>query len=104
MSSTTHTAMTYGRAIRLNPFDCLILGYSSLMIMFITLLGQTLLPINLGLAIGTVWGRFHYVSDVVAGGLIGLAFVLVVWKHYPRWSRSAVTHFDRRELEAEHVS
>ena len=98
MSSTTNTAMTYGRTVRLYPFDWLILGYSSLMIMFITLLGQPLL------VIGTVWGRFHYVSDVVAGGLIGLAFVLVVWEYYPRWSRSAVTHFDRRELEAEHVS
>jgi len=66
--------------------------------------GWLLLPINVGLAIGTVWGRFHYVSDVVAGGLLGLAFVLVVWKHYPRWSRSAVTHYTQRELEAEHVS
>ena len=104
MSSTTLTAMTYGRAVRLYPFDCLILGYSSLMILFITLLGQLLLPINVGLAIGTVWGRFHYVSDVVAGGLLGLATVLVVWKHYPRWSCSAVTHYTQRELEAEHVS
>ena len=66
--------------------------------------GWLLLPINVGLAIGTVWGRFHYVSDVVAGGLIGLAFVLVVWKYYPRWNRSAVTHYTQRELEAEHVS
>jgi len=47
---------------------------------------------------------FHYISDVVVGGLLGLASVLVVWKHYPRGSRSAVTHFDQRELEAEYVS
>ena len=66
--------------------------------------GWPLLPINVGLAIGTVWGRFHYVSDVVAGGLLGLASVLVVWKHYPRWSRSTVAHHARRELEAERVS
>jgi membrane-associated phospholipid phosphatase len=66
--------------------------------------GWLLLPINLGLAIGTVWGRFHYVSDVVAGGLLGLASVLVVWNYYPRWSRSTVTHFDRKELKAEHAS
>ena len=64
--------MTYGHAVRLYPFDWLILGHSSLMIMFITLLG--------------------------------LASVLVVWKHYPRWSRSTVTHFDRKELKAEYVS
>jgi membrane-associated phospholipid phosphatase len=90
MSSTTNTAMTYGRAVRLYPFDWLILGYSSLMIMFITLLGQPPLALNLGLAIGTVWGRFHYVSDVVAGGFLGPVSVLVVREHYPGWSRSAV--------------
>ena len=66
--------------------------------------GWLLLPINVGLAIGTVWGRFHYISDVVAGGLLGLASVLVVWKLYPRWSRSTVTRFDRKELKAEYVS
>ncbi len=66
--------------------------------------GWLMVPINLGLAIGTVWGRFHYVSDVVMGGLLGLVSVLIVWKHYPDWSRSAVTYDTQRELETEHVS
>jgi membrane-associated phospholipid phosphatase len=44
-----------------------------------------LLPINIGLAVGTVWGRFHYVSDVVIGALIGTTCVLLVWKYYERW-------------------
>lgn len=40
-----------------------------------------LLILVAGLAAGTVWGRFHYVSDVVVGGLIGLVAVLLVWKY-----------------------
>ncbi len=36
-----------------------------------------------GLAIGTVWGRFHYVSDVAVGGLIGLVVTLAVWRFSP---------------------
>ena len=42
-----------------------------------------ILPIVIGLAIGTVWGRFHYVSDVVAGTLIGLGATLGVWWCFP---------------------
>ncbi|MDX9857171.1 MAG: phosphatase PAP2 family protein [candidate division Zixibacteria bacterium] len=48
-------------------------------------LGWLLLPINIGLAIGTVWGRFHYVSDVVVGVAIAVACTVVVWKWYDRW-------------------
>ncbi|MFC1475256.1 phosphatase PAP2 family protein [Candidatus Zixiibacteriota bacterium] len=33
-----------------------------------------------GLAIGTFWGRFHYVTDVIVGGIIGLTVVLIIWK------------------------
>ena len=40
-----------------------------------------LMPIVIGLGIGTVWGRFHYISDVFVGGLIGLFSVLFVWKY-----------------------
>ncbi len=38
--------------------------------------------LTFGLAIGTVWGRFHYVSDVIIGGLIGLLVTLGMWKYY----------------------
>ncbi len=38
--------------------------------------------LTFGLAIGTVWGRFHYVSDVIVGGLIGLIVTLRIWKYY----------------------
>lgn len=40
-----------------------------------------LTPIVIGLAIGTFWGRFHYVSDVIVGGTIGLIAVIIIW-HY----------------------
>lgn len=32
--------------------------------------GLWLIVVNSGLALGTVWGRFHYISDVVVGGII----------------------------------
>lgn len=40
-----------------------------------------LLPVVLGLALGTVWGRFHYVSDVIVGAAIGGGAVWFVWKY-----------------------
>lgn len=36
-------------------------------------LGKILTPFVLTLFVSTVWGRFHYVSDVVAGWFVGLA-------------------------------
>ena len=38
--------------------------------------------LTFGLAIGTVWGRFHYVSDVIVGGLIGMIVTLGIWKYF----------------------
>ncbi|MFQ6008962.1 MAG: phosphatase PAP2 family protein [Candidatus Zixiibacteriota bacterium] len=63
-----------------------------------------LLPLNLGLAIGTVWGRFHYVSDVIVGGLLGIVTTFFVWKYYPKWYPSGVSSVAQKELQAEHVS
>lgn len=64
-------------------------------------LGITLLVIDVGMAIGTVWGRFHYASDAVAGAAIGLgAFWLV-----ERWYRRAqATELHRRKPEVVHAS
>ncbi len=45
--------------------------------------GWAVLPLVLGLAIGTVWGRFHYVSDAIVGGIIGATSVLITWKYHP---------------------
>lgn len=46
--------------------------------------GWALVPVNIGLAIGTFWGRFHYVSDIFIGAIIGLGATLLVWKYYDR--------------------
>ncbi len=46
-------------------------------------LGWVLLPIVLGLGVGTFWGRYHYISDTIVGGLIGILLTLVVWRLYP---------------------
>lgn len=37
----------------------------------------------LTLGIGTVWGRYHYISDVFVGGLLGAGVTLLVWKLMP---------------------
>ena len=42
------------------------------------------LPVVLGLGAGTVWGRFHYVSDVIVGGAIAVASTLIVWHYYDK--------------------
>ena len=47
--------------------------------------GWLLSPIVLGLAAGTIWGRYHYVSDVIVGGLIALFAYWFVEKYYDRW-------------------
>jgi len=49
-------------------------------------IGWLLLPVNIGLAAGTVWGRFHYASDVIVGAVIMLVCTLLVWKQFDHWS------------------
>lgn len=56
-----------------------------------------LLPIVIGLGVGTVWGRFHYISDVIVGGAIGFAAVLLVWKLDNR--RSTALYNDSMKME-----
>lgn len=47
--------------------------------------GWIMLPVVLGLAVGTVWGRYHYISDVVVGALIGATATWVVLKYHHRF-------------------
>jgi hypothetical protein len=35
-------------------------------------------PVVLGMAIGAVYGGFHYLSDVLAGALLGVLCVLLL--------------------------
>jgi len=66
--------------------------------------GWILLPINIGLAIGTFWGRFHYASDVVVGAAIGIFCTLLVWKYYDRWDKTRPEKITPKELIKENVS
>ncbi len=66
--------------------------------------GWWLAPLVFGLAAGTVWGRFHYVSDVVVGGVLGLLSVLLTWRFYPRWRRRVAASPSQKELKTEYVS
>jgi membrane-associated phospholipid phosphatase len=63
-----------------------------------------LLPLNIGLAVGTFWGRFHYVSDVIVGGVLGAVVTLLVWKYYALWAPAPEGTVTQSELEVEHVS
>ncbi|MFH1699845.1 MAG: phosphatase PAP2 family protein [Candidatus Zixiibacteriota bacterium] len=42
-----------------------------------------LIPVIMGLSVGTVYGRFHYISDVVVGLLIGIICYGLVSIYYP---------------------
>lgn len=66
--------------------------------------GWILLPINIGLAIGTFWGRFHYVSDAYVGVAIGLAAYYLVQKRYALWAGSEYKVTTNKELKADFVS
>ncbi len=66
--------------------------------------GWVLLPINIGLAIGTFWGRFHYITDVYVGIAIGLAAYALVQKKYDDWVEQEYKALNEKELKADFVS
>jgi membrane-associated phospholipid phosphatase len=66
--------------------------------------GWFLLPVVLAMGIGTFWGRYHYVSDTIVGGLLGAIITLIVWRHY---SPKKMRRPDRTDVETpvgNHVS
>ncbi len=67
-------------------------------------IGWALVPVNLGLAIGTIWGRFHYVSDVFVGATIALIAIWIVERYHDRWLGPIDGKKPERELVVEHVS
>ena len=66
--------------------------------------GWALLPIVVGLAIGTIWGRFHYVSDVVVGAAIGIGGVMLIDRRYAHWTTSKKEAVTYQSVRVEHVS
>ena len=63
-----------------------------------------LLPFVIGLAAGTVWGRFHYVSDVVVGAGIGVAAFWFVRKNHDRWIDQGDGIVTSDMMQSAHVS
>ncbi len=53
--------------------------------------GIFLLIINTGMALGTFYGRYHYVSDVVVGAAIGIIMTFLVLKYHRRWESTSGT-------------
>lgn len=66
--------------------------------------GWVMLPINIGLAIGTFWGRFHYVTDVYVGIAIGLAAYYIVDFNYASWTGRVYNDVSKKELKTDFVS
>jgi membrane-associated phospholipid phosphatase len=66
--------------------------------------GWVMLPINVGLAIGTFWGRFHYVTDVFVGGAIAVFATMMVLKYYDRWERPPVNAERSTEMRIHHAA
>jgi membrane-associated phospholipid phosphatase len=46
-----------------------------------------MLPVATGLIVSTVWLQYHYVADVVAGAVLGVAVVLVTDRVERAWQR-----------------
>lgn len=65
--------------------------------------GWVLLPIVTGLAIGTVWGRFHYASDAVVGAGLAMISFYVVEKYYHRLVPDEYKDKDMIAIERERV-
>ncbi len=47
------------------------------------------LPIVIGIAIGAVYGRFHYITDIIVGALIAAVCIAVTIRYYPKWQSAA---------------
>jgi len=67
-------------------------------------IGWVLVPFNIGLAIGTFWGRFHYVTDVFVGAIIGVTVTLLVWRYYRPGASRGKPSSNRKQQEFEHAS
>ncbi len=44
------------------------------------------LPIVVGIALGAVYGRFHYISDIIVGAAIAAVCIALTIRYYPKWS------------------
>jgi membrane-associated phospholipid phosphatase len=66
--------------------------------------GWFLIPLNIGLAMGTVYGRFHYVSDVIVGTVIGISMISLTLKYYNKFDPDSFKSFNNNAVEKYYVS
>ncbi|MBI5266948.1 MAG: phosphatase PAP2 family protein [candidate division Zixibacteria bacterium] len=66
--------------------------------------GWVLLPFVIGLAAGTVWGRFHFASDVVVGAAIACAAYWLINKYHDRWINRPENVVADSKMQGAHVS
>jgi membrane-associated phospholipid phosphatase len=62
------------------------------------------LPLNVLLAIGTVWGRFHYLTDVFVGIAIAVFVDRLIVKYFDRWLPLPYKVRIPTEMTKEHAS
>lgn len=66
--------------------------------------GWIMLPIVVGLAASTVWGRFHYISDVIVGAAIGGTAFWIVKKYHSGWILRVDSSVQSARVNHTHVS
>jgi membrane-associated phospholipid phosphatase len=66
--------------------------------------GWLLLIINLGMAFGTVWGRYHYVTDVLVGSVIAALAYWLVDRYHPDYELSSARKAGNIQMRVQNVS
>jgi membrane-associated phospholipid phosphatase len=60
-------------------------------------------PLIISLFVGTVWGRFHYVSDVIAGILVGIFSLYLIDKIERSWRNRKDLAFQEKDFSLDLV-
>ena len=67
-------------------------------------IGWLMAALNLGMAVGTVWGRYHYMTDVLVGTAIACGAIWVVDKYHPNYSTTSVGSDANTQMRVQNVS
>jgi membrane-associated phospholipid phosphatase len=67
-------------------------------------LGWLLAPVIIGMAIGTIWGRYHYTSDVLVGVVIALVAIWLVDRYHPKYESMSAARSDNHQVRVQNVS
>ncbi len=66
--------------------------------------GWFLTAVNVGMAIGTVWGRYHYATDAAIGTAIAIVAYWIVEKYHPSHASTTSTRDDQQRVSVQNVS